>query len=143
MSNSLKIGIIAGLIAGAMAGIVPLVSNIVYSDMGINELKSPGTIILANEVIVNIGMNAIWGAIFGIIFAIFFNRIPGKGISKGLLIGVIYASLSVIRTTFFLLAYGYWDILWGSAYILSTTLDKFVYGILFVILYKRLMRYEK
>lgn len=138
MDNSLKIGTVSGLIAGAFAGIIPLVSNIGFSNMGLNEFKPPDTVILANEIAVNIGMLAVWGAIFGIIFAIFYDKLPGKALTKGLLIGLIYFLLAVFRPMFFLLAYGRWDILWGSAYMLSAALDKFVYGILFVTLYRRL-----
>ena len=80
-------------------------------------------------------LNAFWGAIFGGFFALVYDRLLGKGIWKGVFIGLIYWLFSAIRPATFLAAYG--DFWWTTAFTLGGTLDKFVYGILFVILYKK------
>jgi len=131
----MKKGIITGAIAGTISGIISFVGYQIYSAIGILEPKMYTIMFLASQVIFHIGINAIWGAIFGIIFAMTFDRIPSKGIWKGLWIGLFYCLFSVIRPTFFVVAYGM--VVWGLAFILITSLDKFVYGVLFATFYER------
>jgi hypothetical protein len=127
-------GLYAGLIAGAIAGVIPFIVYQIYSAIGILEPKIYTIMFLVRQVIIHIGINALWGVIFGIIFALFFDRIPGKGIMKGIWIGAVYSLFSVIRPTLFVVAYGFF--IWGIAFMLSASLEKFVYGILFTKFYK-------
>ena len=131
----MKKGIITGAIAGTISGIISFVGYQIYSIIGILEPKIYTIMFLASQVIFHIGFAALWGAVFGIIFAMTFDRIPGTIIKKGLWIGLFYCLFSVVRPTFFVVAYGM--VVWGLAFILITSLDKFVYGILFAIFYKR------
>lgn len=134
MNNSLKAGIISGLIAG----IISFFIYIIYSSVGILEFKIFTAMFLVRQAIIHIGFNVLWGSIFGIIFALIFDKIPGKGIVKGLWIGLIYSILSIIRPTLFIMPYLLVSKLatWGLAYIVGLSLVAFVYGILFVNLYK-------
>jgi len=132
--KSWKIGAVAGLIAGAISGIIPFFTYQIYSAVGILEPKIYTIMFLVRQATIHIGINALWGVIFGIIFALIFDKLPGKGISKGLWIGLIYFIFSIVRPTLFPIAYGM--VIWGFAFILGVSLEKFVYGILFVTLYK-------
>ena len=132
--KSWKIGAVSGLIAGAIAGIIPFLIYQIYSAVGILEPKIYSVMFLVRQAIIHIGINALWGVIFGIIFAFIFDKLPGKGISKGLWIGLIYFIFSIVRPTLFPIAYGL--VIWGFAFILGVSLEKIVYGILYVTLYK-------
>ena len=131
----MKRGIYAGLIAGLITSIIPLVSDYSFSTMGILQQWQVCIDFLIRKIIIHIVNNAIWGAIFGLILIIFFDRIPGKWIKKGLIIGLILSIFAVIRPTFFWLTYG--AVIPGLAYMLGYTIDKFAYGILFAALYRR------
>jgi hypothetical protein len=130
----MKKGIIAGVISGALAGIIPFFIYQIYSAVGILESKIYTIMFLVRQVTIHIGFNALWGAVFGIIFALIFDKLPGKGIVKGLWIGLIYFIFSIVRSTMFVISWGM--VIWGFAFILGVSLEKFVYGILFVTLYK-------
>ena len=133
----MRSSIAAGLIAGAIAGIVPMILTHTYMAIGIQEpYPFPITIIfLVNQAIVHLGWNGLWGAIFGLFIALFFDRIPGKGIKKGLLIGLIYSLFSSWQPAYSFWTYGH--TLAGIAFILNSAQDKFVCGILFAYLYKK------
>ena len=127
-------GLYAGLIAGALSGILSFFIYQIYSAVGILEPKIYTMMFLARQVIIHIGFSALWGLVFGIVFAFIFDRLPGKGISKGLWIGLVYFIFSIVRPTMFVISWGM--VIWGLAFILGVSLEKFVYGILFVTLYK-------
>jgi len=132
--KSWKIGAVAGLIAGAISGIIPFFTYQIYSALGILEPKIYTIIFLVRQAVIHIGFNAIWGVVFGIIFALIFDKLPGKGIVRGLWIGLIYFIFSIVRPTLFPIAYGMY--VWGFAFIIGVSLEKIVYGILFVTYYK-------
>jgi hypothetical protein len=127
-------GLYAGLFAGVIAGIIPFLIYQIYSAVGILEPKIYTIMFLVRQGIIHIGINTLWGVIFGIIFALIFDKIPGKGIVKGLWIGLVYFIFSIVRSTMFVISWGM--VIWGFAFILGVSLEKFVYGILFVTLYK-------
>ena len=130
----MKKGAIAGVISGVIVGIISFFIYIIYSSVGILETKIFTIMFLVRQATIHLGFNVLWGLLFGIIFALIFDRIPGKGIVKGLWIGLIYSILSIIRPALFLTAYGL--VIWGLAYMVGLSLAAFVYGILFVKLYK-------
>ena len=134
MKNGYFKGMIAGAIAGTLAGIISFFIYQIYSAVGILEPKIYTIMFLVRQVVIHIGINTLWGLIFGIIFAFIFDKLPGKGISKGLWIGLVYFIFSIVRPTMFVLSWGM--VIWGLAFILGVSLEKFVYGILFVTLYK-------
>lgn len=141
MRRGLYAGLIAGAISGALAGIISFFIYLIYSSVGILESKIFTIMFLVRQAIIHIGFNVLWGLVFGIIFALIFDKIPGKGIVKGLWIGLIYSILSIIRPTLFIMPYLL--VIWGLAYIVGLSFATFVYGILFVNLYKERALHEK
>jgi len=91
-----------------------------------------------NQLITHVGNNAFWGALFGLTISLVFDRIPGKGIKKGLFIGLIYCSLAIFYPVSTYLTLG--DMATTAEYLRNGPIDKFVYGILFVLIYERLLR---
>jgi hypothetical protein len=134
----MKKGAIAGVMSGVIAGIISFFIYLIYSSVGILEPKIFVPMFLVRQAMIHIGFNVLWGLVFGIIFALIFDKIPGKGNVKGLWIGLIYSILSIIRPTIFIMPYLLVSALaiWGLAYIVGLSLATFVYGILFVNLYK-------
>ena len=128
------------ILAGAIAGIIPFLTYRVYWLTGILE-RPPymQTIFDAiNQLITHVGNNAFWGALFGLTIIFAFDRIPGKGIKKGLIIGLIYCSLAIFYpvSTYLTL-----ELISGVIeYLMNGPIDKFVYGILFVFIYEKLLR---
>ena len=138
-------GLYAGLIAGTITSIIPFVNDYTLSNIlgpltlaysaGIQGPWQTGSTFIIWKALVHIVNNAIWGAIFGLISAILFDKISGKWIKKGLIIGLILIIFSVIRPTFFHITYG--GAIFGLVYIIGYSIDKFIYGILFAAMYKR------
>jgi len=82
----------------------------------------------------SLGFNAIFGAFFGLLAAMFFGSIPGNRILKGLAIGLIYCLFSSLQPV-----YSYWAFdnpVWAMMFLVQSPIDKFIYGIVFVFLYK-------
>ena len=104
MSGSLKIGVVAGLIAGFVTAIeaifvsIPILLGLGPGYYGVVPI--PATLQIAANEIVN---NLIWGAIFGAIYSRTYKVIPGKGILKGLVLGLFgYLVFNIYFATIFL-----------------------------------------
>ena len=128
------------ILAGAIAGIIPFLTYRVYWATGIWEQPPYIDTIFDHiyQLIVHMGNNAFWGALFGLTIIFAFDRIPGKGIKKGLIIGLIYCSLAIFYpvSTYLTL-----ELISGVIeYLMNGPIDKFVYGILFVFIYEKLLR---
>jgi len=135
----MKNPIIAGFIGGAIGGIIPFIQYHLYMTIGYLNLElSPFTYtiaFLANQATVHVGFNGIWGAIFSLFFARFFDRIPGKGIEKGLVIGFVYYLFSIVQPAYFYWVYD--NPSWAETYLFGLYFfDKLIYGIIFAYLYK-------
>jgi hypothetical protein len=59
-----------------------------------------------NIVKYQIAINIVWGAIFGILYPKFYKSIPGKGIWKGLVYGLMIYLLSNMYEMSYVLVYG-------------------------------------
>lgn len=130
MKNSL----VAGTIAGAVAGIVPF--SITHMGAVLGFWSIPHDIpFLANQITVHMGSNAIWGAIFSFVAVMIYDRVPGKGVVKGLYIGLIYCLFANLYVGYSLWAYGI--VGFAINQLIHGTMDKFVYGILFSHLYEK------
>jgi len=116
-----------------IAGIVPffLMHIIPMIEAGARAKDIP---FLISQAIVHLGWNGIWGVIFGLFISIIFDRIPGRVITKGLLIGLIYALFSTFQPVCSLWAYG--NVTSALIFLLGGPQDKFIFGILFTYLYK-------
>jgi uncharacterized membrane protein YagU involved in acid resistance len=95
--NSLKKIIIAGVIAGFISSIV----SIIFDISGFYELFSVLPHVLPMNVqsivIFQIIQSIIWGIIFCAFYAVFYDYIPGIGIKKGLVYGLIIWAIAVLR----------------------------------------------
>ena len=103
MNNSLKIGIIAGIVAGFIAGVVAIIFQNIGFTFGLSYamMWSPPS----NFALVHILMGLIWGVIFGIIYSIGYRLIPGKGVSKSLLFGMLIFLITNFREAVWYLPY--------------------------------------
>ncbi|MHA1979437.1 MAG: hypothetical protein ACW98I_21235, partial [Candidatus Hodarchaeales archaeon] len=90
-------------------GIVSTLSSYLGVVIGLWE-AFPGEftfIYFLTQLFAMIEWNILWGALFGFAFAMTYDRIPGKGIIKGLVFSFIfYWLLADIRTSQILLAWG-------------------------------------
>jgi hypothetical protein len=107
MSVSLRKGVIAGSIAGLIAGIVMVFIANILPDLGLTYwyLETPDAAPLVNPAIFEIVSNIIWGIFFGIIFSKVYDLIPGKGVFKGLIFGLVIYAFFNIRFAIFNYSY--------------------------------------
>jgi len=92
--NGVKAGIIAGLIGGASVVITGTLGQWVLNLW----VLVPGIfsgIVAISQARDYIGLNVIWGCLQGIIFARLYVKIPGKGISKGIMYGGLLFLIAV------------------------------------------------
>jgi len=95
----MKSGLWAGAIAGIVAGIVGIIVVTILVATGLSE---PVAGSIARWYTSQIGFNLVWGAIFGALYVKFQNQIPGKGILKGLVFGLlIWVIHSIYPATFY------------------------------------------
>ena len=89
IKHNLKGAIHPGAIAGMVAGL----SSFFYTVAIMNPLLWPKLVVdiglLMSQLGTNVLFNIIWGIIFGILFAMFYDKIPKKGILKGLIFSII------------------------------------------------------
>lgn len=109
MSNSWKIGAISGLIAGIVGNILSFFSAINIINIGeyywFFETLSPT---LINKIIITeTSINIIWGIVLGIVYSKAYDLVPGKGISKSFMFGLIYALIYPVRFFVFNIMYSY------------------------------------
>lgn len=82
-----------GAIAGAAIGIVQATSGYVLADIGIIAFPGGRDIwvpsLMALMFLATISMGLIWCTIFSIIYAHFYDKVPGKGVLKGLCFGMM------------------------------------------------------
>jgi len=90
----MKNSILAGAIAGAIIGIVNFTLGIILAYIGVTEplggvweIWDPSLYILAALALLS--LSVIWGTFFGAIYARFLDNIPGKGVMKGLIFGLL------------------------------------------------------
>lgn len=85
-------GLYSGLIAGCIGGVAITISMFTMTILGVYTLLSgiPLTFeLLISHLAYAIGQNGVFGAIFGIMYSKFHRGVPGKGLAKGLVFGLI------------------------------------------------------
>jgi len=147
MSNSLKIGIVSGLIVGFIAGAISaivttgafIVAGIIKLPWGAANLPGVLTInFLTTHVFFEIMLNGSFGAIFGVIYSKLYDSLPGEGISKGFVYGLIlFLASNFYAGVLYLERYGYIviDLVIGTWWMGFFCLVS--YGIVLGALYKR------
>ena len=127
------VGALAGVVAGFWTGII---QDPLFVALGIMDWPLPTDIYFTIlSAIPSLGYGAIFGAFFGLLAAIFFDNISGKRILKGLIIGLIYCLFSALYPI-----YSFWvfdNTLWAYIFLLTSPIDKFIYGMIFAYLYKK------
>jgi len=89
----MKNSILAGAIAGSIMGIVNFALGIMFAYIGVTEplggvweIASSLAVLIALALL---SLSVIWGTFFGAIYGRFFDNIPGKGVMKGLIFGLL------------------------------------------------------
>jgi hypothetical protein len=81
MKNAILAGAIAGFISGILAGVITYAGL----SMGMGGIKVP----LINAFVATVLLTLIFGTIFGLLYKELYRSIPGKGVKKGFLFGLI------------------------------------------------------
>jgi len=79
----------------------------------------------------------IWGVVFGVLFVRFYDKVPGKGILKGLTFSIIVFFFTTFQTGIYglvYLVYGSFD--WGIACIIAGVFALFPFGLVIGLLYR-------
>jgi len=86
--------LVVGPIAGVVLGIVSAISSYIFGPY-FRILEAPGgweiwdLSLIRLFALAAISLGVIWGTIMGAIYARFYDRVPGKGILKGLYFGLL------------------------------------------------------
>lgn len=89
----MKNSILTGAIAGSIMGIVNFALGFMLSYIGVTEpLGGVWEVARALAVLIALALlslSVIWGTFFGVIYGRLFDNIPGKGVLKGLIYGLL------------------------------------------------------
>ena len=123
-------------IAGIIAGIVGIFFVYAFIALGVYEAAT-GSVIrwYASQ----IGFNLVWGAIFGALYVKFQNQIPGKGISKGLVFGLLlWAIHGIYPAIFHLTIVSPPWVSWALGWMIGSFVVRVLgYGLVLGVLYKK------
>jgi hypothetical protein len=106
MENPIQAGAIAGLVGGVVGFFCMNIFPAIFPTIEIFKLLGSypslfDVVIVLSAVLV---LNMVWGGIQGIIFSRFYNRILGKGVSKGLVFGLLIFLIVDAHPVSFLIA---------------------------------------
>ena len=111
MTDSWKIGAVAGLIAGIASGIVIVIVKVIQSygfDLGIAALIVTPIVPFLVDASVEIVYSSIFGVFLGVIYCKIYNVIQGKPIVKALLFGLfLFVMLDLRLVTIYTVNAGY------------------------------------
>jgi len=137
VKRDLKGGIHLGAIAGLIGGIAASSGLNIVSIIGFGPPHpTPPLTTLAALMVQDMG----WGAIFGVLFVMFYDRIPGKGILRGLYFGLILYLITSFRVSTGLFAYGFFVELariWVLPWIIASFFHFVALGLILGALYKK------
>jgi hypothetical protein len=129
----LRNGIHPGAIAGFFGGIGVFILNIIIFNRELFPYMTDISFLIS-QMGTHAFFNMIWGIVFGIFFVMFYEKIPGKGISKGM----VYCIIIFFLTPFLLglgeIAYG--EPMRGYWYCIGGFTNFFIFGIIIGALYK-------
>jgi hypothetical protein len=111
LTDSWKLGAIAGLFAGIVSGIVIIIVKVIQSlgfDLGIAELVVTPIVPFSVDASVEIVYSLIFGVFLGVIYCRIYDVIPGKTIVKALMFGLfLFAMLNLRFVTVYAVNWGY------------------------------------
>jgi hypothetical protein len=89
----MKNSILAGAITGSIMGIANFALGITFSYIGVTDplggVWGIASALAMLIVLALLSLSVIWGTFFGAIYGRFFDNIPGKGVMKGLIYGLL------------------------------------------------------
>ncbi|WP_455277917.1 hypothetical protein [[Eubacterium] cellulosolvens] len=125
--------IVTGLIAGFISGI----ADLIFSVFGLFGIFFP--IVLTNDVqmlaIYTIIMASLWGILWTLLYAFFYDYIPGKGVKRGLVYGLIIWIITPTSNWIISVVRGYY--LWAIQTAIVTFFSvEIVYGLILGYIYR-------
>jgi len=132
-----------GAIAGIVYGTIVFLTNTVSAYIGIYG-QIPGTMespyltdigFMMSQLGAHIVFNLIWGAVFGVFFVIFYDRVPGKGVLKGLYFALIILFITSLRVAIYDFAYGFFIL--AENWSIAGLIPAIGYGLTIGYLYKK------
>ena len=90
---------------------------------------------LFNQFAADVFIHFFWGAIYGAFYALFYNRIPGKGVVKGLFYGLAIYLLSPFRYATYNFVYGI--LFFAKVWTITPFIVFAIFGIVLGHLYKK------
>ena len=129
--------VLAGIIAGIMGAISLALSRIMASILEL-PVALPGFMnfdFMMNYLLAEIGMTSIFGVLFAIMYSKTYDRIPGTGILKGLVFGLVIWLFSNINVASYL--WIYWNYLTAIHYIYAGFFTLAPFGLVLGALYKK------
>jgi len=145
ISNPLMRGFYAGLIAGCVGGMGVTIIRILEVALSFPIIVYPYFLefdMIINHLGYSISAHGIFGGIFGIIYLKFYNRIPSKGVKKGLIFGSIiflianltWASSNFISWLFIGIEQSF---IWAYEFLTAGFFIWIPYGILLGVIYEK------
>ena len=104
----IKNGIHPGAIAGLLGGISAFITIVIGIVMEFwpPSVPDPDIGFFLSQLGTHAFFNMIWGIVFGMLFAMFYDRIPGKGIKKGIVYSLTLFFITTFRGSIYGLPYG-------------------------------------
>jgi hypothetical protein len=140
--SGIQVGAIAGLLGGAFAllsrvlgglvGLFPFMYVIIEGEKIVIE---DFTIQIISGIASQLFINMVWGIIFGIIFVKAYNVIPGKGVKKGLIFGMLFFLVASCRLSVYFILWGDLDAFW--TYFFIGFFNALFYGLFLGLLYRK------
>jgi hypothetical protein len=140
--SGIQVGAIAGLLGGAIAllsrvlggiiGVFPFLyinlegGQIIFEDFSLQLLSG-----ISSQIFINM----IWGIILGVIYVKVYNLVPGEGVRKGFLFGMMFFLVASSRASIYLFLWGDFD--GGWMYIFVGFFNALFYGLFLGLLYRK------
>jgi len=126
-------GIYPGAFAGLVGGLVTPIGNLIFNkELHPKLVEDIGFFI--GQTGTHVFFNMIWGIVFGIIFMRFYEKIPARGIFKGIIFGTVMFFMTTLRGAFYQLAIG--ELMWFLYLVFTSYSMYFVFGLVLGYLYK-------
>jgi hypothetical protein len=135
--HNMKNSILVGLIAGFFSAIVMIIFNYsgLWESLSIyrySYLPVDIQISVSYEII----LGSIWGIIWGAFYSFFYDYIPGEGLKKGIIYGLMVYIIAILRPAQIYSSFGgfSWAVLYSFTSFFSIAIT---YGLLIGYLYKK------
>ncbi|WP_455278410.1 hypothetical protein [[Eubacterium] cellulosolvens] len=135
----MKKGIVTGVIVGFISGIVMTIFDIsdLFKLFSVTFAGLPLTLSVQDIFVFNTIYFVISGILWGVLYAFFYDSIPGKGVRKGIVFGLIIWIIAPIHNAgVAMYLYGWY--MFAIPYVIATFFSiTITFGLLIGILYKK------